>query len=307
MDPLSPLLDRLSLKARVFFAGALCDASSFARQPGLGAIHVFRHGHLRVNQENGAQFEVTEPSVLFYPRPHAHKFGVDRRFGAELVCGWIDFGAGLGSPLLRGLPDLILAPLARIPGLEATLNTLFEEAFGSRPGRQAALNRLIEYVLVLLLRYAMQTHLVDGSVLAALADARLSKAIVAMHEKPDQDWSLTTLAREAGMSRARFAAHFRAVTDVTPLDYLTDLRIGVSQSLLKRGTSLKLIAPRVGYQSSVALARVFSRRVGCSPNQWLAEHYDKAGRLLQDEALSPRRRGGARARLKPSGPKARAP
>lgn len=271
MDTLSLLLDRFTLSARVFFAGALCDESSFARQPGLGAIHVLKRGQLRVDQENGATLEVTEPAVLFYARPHAHKFHVDRRVGAELVCGWIDLGAGLGNPLLRGLPDLILAPLALIPGIETTLGTLFDEAFASRPGRQAALNRLIEYVLVLLLRHAMQSDLVAGSVLAALADARLSKAVVAMHEKPEHPWTLATLAREAGMSRARFAVHFRAVTHVTPLDYLTDWRMSVAQNLLKHGTSLKLIAPRVGYLSSVALARVFSRRVGVSPARWLAD------------------------------------
>jgi len=270
MDPLSSLLERFTLSARVFFAGALCSASSFERQPGLGTIHVLRRGRLRVEQHGGAMLEVTEPCVLFYPQSHAHGFQVDQRSGAELACAWIDFGAGLGNPVLRGLPELILAPLGRIPGIEATLGSLFDEAFAARPGRQAALNRLIEYVLVLLLRYAMDMKTLDGSVLAALGNPRLSKALIAMHERPEHPWSVDGLANEAGMSRARFAAHFSATTGATPLDYLTDWRLSVAQTLLRRGQSLKLIAPMVGYSSPVAFTRVFSRRVGIPPAHWLA-------------------------------------
>ncbi|HWJ17256.1 MAG TPA: cupin domain-containing protein, partial [Geobacterales bacterium] len=170
MDGLSPLLERFTLNARVFFAGTLCSVSSFEGQPGIGTIHVLRGGCLRVEQHGGARLEISEPSVLFYPRPYAHVFQVDLEAGAELVCAWIDFGAGLGNPVLRGLPEMILAPLARIPGIDTALISLFDEAFAKRPGRQAALNRLVEYILVLLLRYAMEMKSVSGSVLAGLAD-----------------------------------------------------------------------------------------------------------------------------------------
>jgi AraC-like DNA-binding protein len=270
MDSLSPLLERFSIQARVFFAGALCDASAFARRPGLGAIHVLRRGNLRVDQEVGGTLDVAEPAVLFYPHPTAHGFRVDPTSSAELVCAWIDFGAGLGNPVLRGLPTLMLTPLASIPGIEGTLHTLFEEAFAARPGRQAALNRLVEYVLVLLLRFAMQAKTLDGTLLAAMADTRLSKALIAMHEKPEQPWSLDTLAAQAGMSRARFAAHFRNVTGATPLHYLTDWRISMAQSLLRSGKPVKLVAPMVGYSSVVAFGRVFARRMGAGPAEWLS-------------------------------------
>lgn len=271
MDTLSPLLERYALSARVFFAGALCDASAFARQPGLGTIHVLRRGKLHVDQESGPRLTLTEPHVLFYPKPYAHGFHVDPASGADLVCAWIDFGAGVGNPLLRGLPHLILAPLAEISGIELTFDALFREAFATRLGRQAALNRLTEYILVLLLRHAMEAGLVVGSALAGLADARLGKAIAAMHAQPEVPWTLESLAKLASMSRARFAAHFRAVTGVTPLDYLTDWRISVAQALLKQGSPMKLVAPRVGYASSMALARVFARRVGITPTQWHAQ------------------------------------
>jgi AraC-like DNA-binding protein len=72
------------------------------------------------------------------------------------------------------------------------------------------------------------------------------------------------------MSRARFAAHFHATMDQTPFEYLALWRIGVAQSLLKKGESLKMIAPSVGYASAGALIRSFSHYLGVPPMTWLA-------------------------------------
>src|SRR5690242_2615944 len=90
-----------------------------------------------------------------------------------------------------------------------------------------------------------------------------------MHKHPETAWSLEQLALSAGMSRARFAAHFRKVVGVTPFDYLADWRIGVAQSMLKQGKALKIVAPSVGYASAAALTRAFNQRSGLSPKAWL--------------------------------------
>jgi AraC-like DNA-binding protein len=72
------------------------------------------------------------------------------------------------------------------------------------------------------------------------------------------------------MSRARFAAHFRKVVGTTPFDYLTNWRLGVAQTMLRKGNSLKLIATADVYTNATALARVFTQRLGVSPSDWLA-------------------------------------
>jgi AraC-like DNA-binding protein len=130
-------------------------------------------------------------------------------------------------------------------------------------------NRLAEYFLILLLRFAIKSGGSQG-VLAGLADQRLAGAIEAMHARPEHAWSLEELAEAAGMSRARFAAHFRYVVGMTPFDYLADWRIGIAQGLLKRGRPVKIVAPTVGYSSPAAFGRVFFQRVGATPKEWLA-------------------------------------
>ena len=271
MDLLSPLFARFSLSARIFYTGTFCGTADVDDPQGIGILHVLRRGRLRVVRPSVPGIEITEPSLLFYRQPCPHRFEADASEGADLVCAFIDFGAGMGNPLLRGLPDLLIVPLAEIAGAQLALSLLFDEAFAQRSGREAANDRLVEYFVLLLLRHAIDTQLVKGGVLAALADARLARAMMAMHERPEHAWSLAELARTAGMSRARFAVNFKATVGATPLDYLTDWRISVAQTLLKRGKPLKAVAPAVGYASPVALARVFSRRLGVSAAQWLGK------------------------------------
>jgi AraC-like DNA-binding protein len=91
-----------------------------------------------------------------------------------------------------------------------------------------------------------------------------------MHKRPEHEWTLEELAAAARMSRARLAVNFRATVGMTPFQYLTEWRIGIAQSKLKRGEPLKIVAPAVGYASPAALNRAFLRLVGVTPTAWLA-------------------------------------
>jgi transcriptional regulator GlxA family with amidase domain len=80
----------------------------------------------------------------------------------------------------------------------------------------------------------MNAHLVESGVLIGLCDVRLGKAIEGMHQHPETSWSLEQLAQRAGMSRARFAAYFRQVVGMTPFDYLTNWRLRIAQTMLRK-------------------------------------------------------------------------
>ena len=271
-DPLAPFFAHFALSARVFYSGRLCGISGNHETETAGHLHVLRRGVLNVERAGAPPLVIDRPSVLFYPRPCRHRFRADEVSGAEIVCASIEFGAGMLNPLVRALPELLIVPLESVPELTGTVALLFAEAFSEQAGRQTAVDRLTEYFLVLLLRAAMQARLLNGGVLMALADSRLARAVAAIHQRPEHPWSLEELAAVAGMSRARFAIHFREVAGITPFDYLADWRIGIAQTMLKRGVPLKMVAPSVGYASSTALTRVFCQRVGMSPTQWLLQN-----------------------------------
>lgn len=284
MDRLSPLLDRFALTARVFYSGTLCGVTRFEANDEAGHLHVVRRGPLQVQGTDRKLIDIDEPSLLFYPRPASHRLRADRQTGADVVCASVEFGGGLGNPLARALPSLLLIRLAELPGLASTLALLLDEAFEQRSGRQAIVDRLCEVVLVHLLRHTIEHRLMPSGLFAGLADARLAKAIQAMHDEPARKWSLEELAERAGMSRARFAVNFRETVGQTPLDYLTDWRIGLAQTLLRKGRPVKIVADEVGYGSAAALARAFSARLGVAPVAWARRSQGKAGADTPDSA-----------------------
>lgn len=267
MDRLSTFFSQFSLSARVFFSGQLCGTSSDHATKGAGHLHVVRNGVLRIMQPSGSPIVVDQPTALLYPRPERHTFQSEC---ADIVCTLIEFGAGTLNPLVSALPQMLMVPLASMPELALTVDLLFAEAFTKRDGRQVAVDRLAEYFLILLLRSAIDSQLFQSRILTAFSDERLSKTIDAIHRQPERQWSLDHLAQVAGMSRARFAAHFVALTGQTPFQYLALWRISVAQSLLKKGQPLKLVAPYTGYASSGALTRAFSKHIGVTPTAWLA-------------------------------------
>jgi AraC-like DNA-binding protein len=276
LDRLSALLERFRVRTRLFHNGPLCGISRFPAEPGRGFLHVMRRGELELGHAKASglprQLRIDEPTLLFYPRPLAHRFRNPPEEGSDFVCAELEFEGGALNPLVRALPPLIVLPLARVDGLEGALQLLFSETERLRCGQRLLADRLFEVVLIQLLRWLIDHPDEAGmprGLLAGLADERLAPCLVAIHEAPGQTWSLEAMAARAGMSRSAFAAHFKAVLAQTPADYLTEWRLLLAQSRLRQGGSIKQIADELGYASASALSRLFSQRIGVSPRAWL--------------------------------------
>ena len=262
MDSFASLFSHATPTARTFFSGTLCQGMTFADG---GYLHLLRGGSLTLAREGEIDLALTEPTLLFFPRERSHRFVVDAERGADLVCANVDLGNAEGNPIGQGLPDLVVLPIADHPGLAPICKLLTDEAFSDGDGKQVALDRLFDYLLILIVRHVVQSGVVPTGVLAGLADPRLARALTAMHDAPRKPWTLDALAEIAGMSRTRFADHFRKIVGRTPLDYLTSWRMTMARRLLSRGKPVKLVAAQVGYSSPAAFSRVFSRMVGQAP------------------------------------------
>ena len=266
-DRLVWLLDRFELRAKVFQAGPLsCNAEPPVNSQS-GLLHILQAGSIRLVSENGVALELHEPSAFFYMNPTQHRIEpLDDE--VAIVCASFEFGIGQGNPLQAALPDLFVLRLADSPVLAQTLEQLFRESSEKHCGRDAILDRLSEIALILILRDLMDQQRLDIGLLAGLADAKLQRAINAIHARPEHDWTLDKMAEIALMSRARFAERFHEVVGMTPGAYLSDWRLGLAKSMLLKGESVQTIALDVGYGSASALSRVFSSRCGMSPTEW---------------------------------------
>ncbi len=267
-DRLEALFERFSVSAQLFHAGTLCGINDLTPEGDTGQLHLVKRGAVAVSHHGASDIRITTPSLLLYPRPLAHRFVMDAEEGAELTCANLRFEGGSTNPIAATLPAFVCLPLDRLKGSGDVLALIFEEAFQERCGRRALLDRLFEVVLIQVLRHLMDSGQTQVGMLAGLGHPKLRLAVIAMHERPAEDWSLEMLASRAGMSRSVFANAFRETVGCTPGVYLQRWRASLVQQALRRGRSLKIIASEVGYGSESALSRSFKASFGMSPREW---------------------------------------
>jgi AraC-like DNA-binding protein len=269
MDPLSVLLAHTAPRAQLFFTGNLCQHSHSQDYPAGGHLHLLRSGELTLYYEGAEPRLLTEETLVLFPGGLPHRMEPHQLGGCDLVCAAVSFGQGIASPLQLALPDVLVLPLSELPTLAPLLTLLFDEAFANRYGQEPVLTRLLEALLILLLRHMVERGLYQQGMLAGLSDPRLARAIAAMHLRSEEGWTVATLAQEAGMSRARFAAHFQAQIGLSPLGYLTQWRMQLACQQLLAGESITQVALGAGYSGSIAFSRAFEREFGMSPGRWL--------------------------------------
>jgi len=270
-DAISRLLDHIGLRAHTFYAGPLCGLHDFDAKEGVGHLHVVRAGAFHAEQPGRPTIMVTEPALLFYPRPHDHRLEVPDYVTAEVLCASVRYDAGMDNALSQSLPAVVIIPFQAMSGLESILSVLFAEAGSDALGRQVLLDRLCDVILIQIVRHAIGAGLVAHGVLAGLAHPRLGKPLVEMLDAPARNWTLEALAAQGYLSRNTFAVLFREVVGVPPAAFLTQVRIGFAQRLLRKGQALAAVAQAVGYGSQPAFSRAFIRETGMAPSEWLRQ------------------------------------
>ena len=270
MDRLSTLLAQFGMHATTFYAGTFSGELAFDAQERSGKLYLFNSGKARL-QIAKQEIVISQPSLLFIPRPCKHQLSAVATDNTQLVSAAVSFDGGLDNPLTTALPDYMLLPVSELPILGDSVLWLFSEAAEQNCGKNAVLNRLFELVMIQLLRHIMASSSLSSGMMAGLADLRLARAVTLMHDQPAKAWSVADLASAASMSRASFAAQFHKVVGKTPADYLLSWRVSLTQKRLREGRPIALIADEVGYESPSALARAFRRKTGASPREWLLQ------------------------------------
>jgi AraC family L-rhamnose operon regulatory protein RhaS len=85
----------------------------------------------------------------------------------------------------------------------------------------------------------------------------------------EQDWTLETMAEECGLSRTRFAEYCKRQTNMTPMQYLQNLRLEQARRQLINESALSVteVAFACGFNSSQYFSSAFRKRFGLSPTK----------------------------------------
>lgn len=184
----------------------------------------------------------------------------------RLLGGYFVFDSPDASLLVSLVPAVVHV---RGAGRLSVLVRLVDDEWrDARAGRDLALTRLVELLLLEALRSAPGEDAPPG-LLRALADPRLAPAIREMHRQVTRSWTVTQLARAAALSRSAFSERFTRTVGASPMAYLLAWRMALAEDLLRRqDLGLDEVAARVGYGSASAFSIAFSRRVGQPPGRY---------------------------------------
>ena len=172
---------------------------------------------------------------------------------------------GGDNPLFTTLPEIIKINIQSGSDLAMLVRLLKTESEAQRCGMGGVLNRLGEVLMISVLRQQIEMGTSIPGLLNGLADSRLSKAIVCMHETPGKLWNNESLAGMAGLSTSRFTQLFNQRVGQTAQSYLRHWRMILASQDIERGDRIQAIATRYGYGSSEALGRAFQRQFGTHP------------------------------------------
>jgi AraC-like DNA-binding protein len=138
---------------------------------------------------------------------------------------------------------------AQYPALRSRVAQLTEEMDAPRPGSDSVVHPLIDLMLRQIMRAwcdGLPEDHAEGWV-AAVIDPVIAPALQAIHDDPGRAWTVDSLRRRPGLSRAAFARRSTAVVGEPPLSYLTSWRMTAARRLLQESDApLATVAARSG-------------------------------------------------------------
>lgn len=296
-DVLSEVLDIVHVRGERALMMAPEGPKTITFPNAMSCIHIVEHGEITIRIAGEPESVIVgsnQLALLLHGHAHQVDYGegghvthIDKaidqisnldalQFGSSNTtrCFWGSFSlhSDLAESVLSGLPPvIILRDLKQNPieWLEMGCQIIVNETHGKQPGANVMVSRLLDLMLVQILRrWASEAETAPGW-LASVQDERISRAITAMHKDAAYDWNIEALADLCGMSRSSFVALFEKVMHQAPGAYLREWRLARSAKLLRySGATIETISEQVGYASKEAFSRAFRKRFGKSPSTW---------------------------------------
>ncbi|HEX5597893.1 MAG TPA: AraC family transcriptional regulator [Micromonosporaceae bacterium] len=177
----------------------------------------------------------------------------------------------ISARLLSALPPLVVQNASTWSS--PLLSLLDTEIVKEEPGQEAVLDRLLDLLLIAVLRawFGRVEASAPAAWYRAQADPVVGHALRLLHHNPARPWTVASLAAETGVSRAVLARRFTELVGEPPMAFLTQWRLALAADLLAEShATVGAIARQVGYGSSFALSAAFKRVRGISPRQYRA-------------------------------------
>src|SRR5262245_7505635 len=194
-------------------------------------------------------------------------WGNDAAGPTEMLIGTYQLSGEVSRRLLTALPAMLV--LGEHDWDSRLVPVLRSEIDRDRPGQEVVLDRLLDLLLIAVLRAWLDRP--DAGApgwYAAQSDPVVGKALRLMYDNPARPWTVASLATAVGVSRAALARRFQDLVGEPPMAYLTGWRLTLAADLLREpDNTIGAVARQVGYGSAFALSAAFKRVRGISPQE----------------------------------------
>ncbi|MFI9642506.1 AraC family transcriptional regulator [Micromonospora sp. NPDC051925] len=235
------------------------DCYTLADQPGR-PVQIVVHAGQRCTTLQGSDLaEVMRLGV--------RTWGEDSAETSVMLSGTYQLDSEISQRLMRMLPPVLTRTLG--PADAPLIELLGREVVRDEPGQELILDRLLDLVLVSVLRsWLSSEEAPKAGWYHAQHDPVVGPAIRLLHAEPAYPWTVANLAAKVGVSRAALARRFTALLDEGPISYLTSWRLDLAADLLRESDdTVAAVARQVGYGSAFALSTAFKRVRGVSPQE----------------------------------------
>jgi len=194
-------------------------------------------------------------------------WGNDPEGSTLMLVGAYESKGDISDRLQRALPPVL--SLSNDQWDSPLVSLLCEEMAKDQPGQAAVLDRLIDLLLIAVLRaWFTRPEAEAPKWYRSQADPIVGKALTILHRDPAHPWTVAKLAEETGVSRAALARRFQDVVGESPMKFLTEWRLALAADLLcEPDATVGTVAEKVGYSSPFALSAAFKRVRGVSPQE----------------------------------------
>jgi len=297
MDVLSAVLSELDVRGSVFCYGPV--GGSWGLEGGAEGVvlfHALVEGEAWATVGDGPPQRLESGDVMLLTRGRRHTLGARKgtatvplrqavrrdaatpfaRLALEgtgneawLVCGSLVVDGLATHPLLRTLPDVVVANTGAARWLRDTVSALARQLSAESPGSALTASRLAEVLFVQAIGAWLQEQDPLQGWAAATRDPHVGRALVLLHADPGQAWTAEGLARAVGVSRSVLFERFSRLLGQPPMRWLAQLRMERAATALARsGRSIGEVSEAAGYGSVPAFTKAFRRHHGQTPAAW---------------------------------------
>ena len=206
-------------------------------------------------------------SVLESMTHGVRTWGNDPEGATVFLVGAYEHLSDISDRLLRALPPVL--SVSHDDWDSPLVPLLCDEVVKDEPGQAAVLDRLLDLLITAVLKawFARQESQ-KPDWWQFQGDRIVEHALRLMHDDPARPWTLATLARESGASRALLARRFHDVVGEPPMTFLKNWRMAMAADLLcQPNESVSTVAEKVGYATPFAFSAAFKRVRGMSPQE----------------------------------------